>query len=137
MTKEEIIRQVLKNVFEKLTINESVFIELFGFKTAEISVRGLLKKVGIGYYEQGNTILKVFFINDHYEKADSNRFKPVLSIGYRIIGSKKEAAWNIEFSDEAILVKEVGSLPSISSDMQALYYIIQDIEYEERELAKS
>lgn len=137
MTKEELIRQTLKNVFEKLTVNESVFVELFGFKTAEINIRGLLKKVGIGYYEPGYTILKIFFIDDRYEKTDSRRFKPVISIGYRASELKNEAAWDFEFSDETTLVKEVGSLSNMSSDMQAFYYIIQDIEYEERELVKN
>jgi hypothetical protein len=136
LTKRELIKQALKNVFEKLTANESVFTELFGFKTAEISVCDLSKKVGIGYYEPGS-ILKIFFVDDDYKNTDSERFKPVFSISYTVLELRNEIAWNIEFINKTILVKEAGDLSGISSIMQAVYCIIQSIEYEEKKLFKN
>lgn len=129
---EAIIKQVLENVFNKLTVDVSTFIDLYGFKTAEIKVRGLLRPIGIGLYAPSSSI-KIYFIKDQLNPGDHSRFKPILKVSHRYWG-EESVVWDIEFTDETQVVVEVGDLQKFSSCMQAAYYIIQDIEYEEREL---
>ena len=129
---EIIIKQALENVFNKLTVDASTFIDLYGFKTAEIKVRGLLRTIGIGLYAPSPSI-KIFFIDDQLAPDDHLRFKPIMKVSHRYWG-EQAVVWDIEFADETQLVVEVGDLQKFSAYMQAAHYIIQDIEYEEREL---
>ena len=128
---EIIIKQALEKVFNKLTVDASTFINLYGFKTAEINVRGLLKTIGIGLYAPSPSI-KIFFIDDQLAPDDHLRFKPILKVSHRYL-AQEAMVWDIEFLDTTMFV-EVGKLCNLSAYMQASYYIIQDIEYEEREL---
>lgn len=129
---ETIIRLALENVFNKLTVDAPDFIDLFGFRTAEIKVSGLLRTVGIGLYLPSPS-LKIFFIDDQRDPDDYLRFKPILTVGHRYWG-EQAVVWNIEFADETQLIAEIGSLRNFSANMQIALKVIQIIEAEEREL---
>ncbi len=128
---EIIIKQALENVFNKLTVDVSAFIDLYGFKTAEIKVGSLLRTIGIGLYAPSSSI-KIFFIDDQCAQDDHQRFQPILDISFRYWG-EETVVWNIEFLNTT-MVEEVDHLRNFSANMQAAYYVVQIIENEEREL---
>lgn len=130
-TNEAIIRQVLTNVFKKLTVNVSDFIDLYGFRTAEIKIGSFLLPIGIGFYEPSSSI-KIFFIDGQCAKDDHQRFKPILEIGYRY-WSDQEVKWHSEFKNTGAFT-EVGCVRKLRLNMQAACEIIEAIEDEEQKM---
>ncbi|HZJ41444.1 MAG TPA: hypothetical protein VFD51_00255, partial [Patescibacteria group bacterium] len=133
--KKEIIHKTLKNVFNKLTVNSVGFVEVFGYKTAEIRIRNLLQPFGLGLYEQ-NPVIKIFYIDNNHKSSDPSDYKPIVSIGRRALGAENKEAWNVEFSDAVIFIENVGNFREICAITQIVHYVMQAIEEEERSILK-
>lgn len=130
---EEVIRQILENVFNKLTTGVLDFTELYGFKTAEIRVSGIIRTIGVGFYIP-SAKMKIFYINDRCDQNGNEKFSPVLEIGYR--NSEGVAAWGMEFVDDITLIAQVGNFQLGVANIQAMYHVMQLIEEEEQLILK-
>jgi hypothetical protein len=127
---ETIIKRTLENVFNKLTVDVSAFIDFHGYKTAEIKVGSLQKTIGIGLYAPSSSI-KMFFIDDQFEDG-YQRLRPILNISYRFWQGEKDA-WDIQFIDTT-MVEKVGHFRNFSANMKAACDVIRAIKDEEQEL---
>jgi hypothetical protein len=139
--KNDLIQEVLSTVFNKLTVNSVEFFNVFGYKTAELTIAGL-PKFGLGFYE-ANPSIKIFFLDDRYEPNDRykpggrSRYKEIVCVSRRVVDDDKKIAWNVEFTDETVLVENVGSFIVISKNMEAVLYVMQAIEIEENIFLKA
>jgi hypothetical protein len=129
MIKNEVtVRFILVNTFFLLTGSSPAFIDLEGFKTAEIKFNGLETTIGLGFCESA-TIMKIFYIDNQYDKNDNRRFKPMLTIGYKNL--EDAIVWDVRFVNEPILIPAVGNFELVAANMQAMFWIMKIIAREE------
>jgi hypothetical protein len=134
MEKIEVLKEILINVFKKLSIFNSDFIDVCGYKTTEIKISNFLNNIGIGINDDSSSLC-VFMINKKLKVDDKQRFRLVFSISCDSESLKSSGQYlSIDFMNESLKFKELGDIQSISEVFQSASYIMQEVEKAEKKI---
>lgn len=139
MRNQELVKQILKGAFENLTKSSSTFIDIHGYKTAELVVPELVQQgipsIGVGLFETN----KIMVFN-----VDENGFHPFFSIAERAEKYGSDYTYlDIIFSREwatshhsASYNYDIGNFKEINEDLASALYVMNAIKKAEEELTK-